>query len=115
MRTASSLALVFILSPFARTEPPKPVDFTHDVAPIIKSRCGECHTDGKSKGKLSLDTRESLLRSKVAVPGKSGDSEILKRVTSSDPEYRMPPKGEHLTAAQVATLKAWIDQGLPWG
>src|SRR3954454_8577177 len=30
----------------ARAEPPKPVDFAHDVAPLIKARCAECHTNG---------------------------------------------------------------------
>src|SRR5438874_13320658 len=109
MRPVSyTIALILILPPFARAEPPKPVDFAHDVAPIIKSRCGECHTDGKSKGKLSLDTRELLLKAKAAVPGKSGESEMLKRITSNDPDYQMPQKGERLTAAQVATLKAWV-------
>src|SRR5262249_44331975 len=109
------LAVTFIFTAAAiRAEPPKSVDFAHDVAPIIKSRCGECHTDGKSKGKLSLDTRELLLKSKTVVPGKSGESEMIQRVTSRDPDFRMPKTGEPLTAAQVATLKAWIDQGLPW-
>src|SRR5262249_20759101 len=36
------------------------------------------------------------------------------RVTSDDPEFRMPPKGDRLTAKEVALLKAWIDQGVPW-
>src|SRR4051812_7158001 len=32
----------------------KAVDFAHDVAPIIRSRCAECHTNGKYKGSLSM-------------------------------------------------------------
>jgi hypothetical protein len=90
------------------------VDFAHDIVPLLKARCAECHTNGKRKGSLSMDTREDLLKAKVAVPGKSADSELLRRVRSEDPEERMPPKGTPLSAVQVALLQAWIDQGLPW-
>ena len=92
----------------------KPIDFAHDVAPLIKARCAECHTDGKYKGSFSLDTRETMVKSEAIVPGKSGESELIDRVTSDDPEFRMPPKGARLTAAEVARLTAWIDQGVPW-
>ena len=61
----------------------KKIDFAHDIVPLIKKHCGECHTNGKRKGSLSLDTRESILKAKVAVPGKSSDSELLKRIAAS--------------------------------
>src|SRR6202041_2615380 len=54
------------------------------------------------------------LHAKVVVPGKSGASELLRRLTSTDPEKRMPPKGERLSPGQIERVKAWIDQGLPW-
>src|SRR4051794_39118008 len=92
----------------------KPVDFAHDVVPIIKSRCAGCHTNGKYKASLSMDTRADLLKSKAVVPGKSGTSELIKRVTSDKADHQMPPKGDRLTPKQVEVLKAWIDQGLPW-
>ncbi len=92
----------------------KPIDFAHDIAPLIKAHCAECHTDGNYKGSFSLDTRETMLKSEAVVPGKSGESELLERLTSDDPEFRMPPKGKRLTAGEVARLKAWIDQGAPW-
>src|SRR5262249_52542083 len=47
------------------------IDFVHDIAPLIKARCAECHTNGKYKGSVSMDTRADLLKSKVVVPGKS--------------------------------------------
>jgi hypothetical protein len=92
----------------------KPIDFAHDVAPLIKARCAECHTDGKYKGSFSLDTREAMLKSEAVVPGKSGESELVERLTSDDPDYRMPQKGERLSAEEVGRIKAWIDQGAPW-
>ncbi|HXG13464.1 MAG TPA: PSD1 and planctomycete cytochrome C domain-containing protein [Gemmataceae bacterium] len=98
----------------ARAEPVKKVDFAHDIVPLLKARCAECHTNGKYKGSVSFDTREDLLKSKVVVPGKSGASELVRRITSRDPEVRMPPKGEALSAREIELLRAWIDAGLPW-
>jgi hypothetical protein len=97
----------------ARAQPPK-VDFAHDVVPLLKARCAECHTAGKYKGSFSLDTREDVLKKKAVVPGKSRESELIRRVTSSDADERMPAKGEPLTVKQIELLKAWIDQGFVW-
>src|SRR5262245_25123905 len=90
------------------------IDFAHDIAPLIKARCAECHTNGKYKSSVSMDTRADLLKSKVVVPGKSAVSEVVKRITSDDPEKRMPPKGKPLSAKEIGLFKAWIDQGLVW-
>jgi hypothetical protein len=95
-------------------EKPKPIDFAHDIAPLIKLHCAECHTDGKYKGSFSLDTREAMLKSDAVVPGKSGESELLDRLTSDDPDYRMPQKATRLTVEEVSRFKAWIDQGASW-
>jgi hypothetical protein len=92
----------------------KPVDFAHDIVPIIKARCAKCHTNGEYKGSFSLDTREAILKTKGALPGKSVDSELFQRIVSDDPMKRMPSKGERLSAKEVALLKAWIDEGLKW-
>jgi hypothetical protein len=97
----------------ARAEPPK-VDFSHDIVPILKARCASCHTNGKYKGSFSLDTREEILKQKAVVPGKHATSELFKRITSKDPDVRMPSKGEPLTEKQIALFAAWIDQGLSW-
>src|SRR5262245_24876842 len=96
----------------ARSAPP--VDFSHDIVPIIKARCAECHTNGKYKGSFSLDTREDVLASKAVVPGKSGESELYMRIITTERTSRMPNKGEPLTPKQVALVKAWIDEGFKW-
>jgi hypothetical protein len=107
------MALVILTAP-GQAQPPNKVDFAHDIVPLLKARCAECHTAGKHKGSFSLDTREDVLKKKAVVPGKSSESELIRRVTSSDPDERMPAKGEPLTAKQIALLKAWIDQGFVW-
>lgn len=97
----------------SRADDAKKIDFAHDIVPLLKARCAECHTNGKYKGGLSLDTRAEAIKSGL-VPGKSTGSEFLKRVTSTDKDLRMPPKGEPLTVKEIDRLKNWIDQGLPW-
>ncbi len=92
----------------------KKIDFAHDILPLLKAHCAECHSNGKYKGSVSFDTRADLLKSKAAVPGKSAASELIRRVTSKDKETRMPPKGPPLTTAEVQRLRTWIDQGLSW-
>jgi hypothetical protein len=98
----------------AAAQAPKKIDFAHDIVPLLKARCAECHTNGKYKAGMSFDTREDLLKTKTVVPGKSAASELLRRVTSKDKDVRMPPKGEPLTAKEVELLRAWIDEGLAW-
>jgi hypothetical protein len=110
----AALFVVFAATAMVSHGQEKKIDFVHDIAPIIKARCAECHTNGKYKGSLSLETRQSLLKAKVVVPGKSAASELVKRITSSDPEERMPSKGKPLSAKEIALIKAWIDEGVPW-
>jgi hypothetical protein len=111
--TCGLICLLALAASPAADEPGR-VDFAHDVAPLIKANCAKCHTNGTYKASFSLDTRESAIKSKAIVAGKSGESELVERLTSADPEFRMPPEGKRLTADEVGRVKAWIDQGLPW-
>ena len=86
------------------------------VRPILEDHCFDCHGEDKQKNKLRLDTAVGILRGgesgePLLVRGVSAESYIIKRVTSANAKEVMPPKGERLTAEQVATLKAWIDAG----
>src|ERR1043166_5665482 len=109
-----TIVLALLWPVAASAQPAKEIDFAHDIVPLLKARCAECHTSGKYKGGVSFDTREALVKSKAVVPGKSGESALVKRITSQDPEMRMPPKGNPLTAKEIALLRAWIDQGVSW-
>jgi hypothetical protein len=95
------------------------VDFARDIQPIFIKRCYECHGPDKQKNELRLDRKADAFRGgksgkAVLVPGKSAESELIRRVTATDPEDLMPSKGEPLTGEQVASLRAWIDQGANW-
>ena len=113
-RKSLTLACLFVAFAGMSAAAAVPVDFAHQIAPLIKSRCASCHTDGTYKGGLSLDTRETLLKSSAVVVGKSAESELVDRITTDDPDTRMPPKGKRLTPGEVVLIKAWIDHGAVW-
>lgn len=100
-----------------------PVDFSRDVLPILSDNCFFCHgPDQKArKAQLHFDTKEGAFRVRdgeaVIIPGKSGESELVRRISSHDEDEVMPPakSNRKLTAKQVDTLKRWIDQGAKWG
>lgn len=95
-----------------------PVDFSHEVVPILKKHCVECHTGAKKKGGFSMNTRDEWLAGSengpVVKPHSAEGSRLLAVVTSSDSDERMPPKGDPLSAAQIEVLRRWVDAGLPW-
>ncbi len=102
----------------ANDPPVKPVDFVRDVKPILAKHCLSCHGPDKQKSGLRLDRRADAIAGgdsgKVIVPGKPADSHLIKLITSDDADVRMPPKKLPLSAAEVATLRAWVEQGAKW-
>jgi mono/diheme cytochrome c family protein len=114
MLRSTLITLTIALWPSVARAVVEPVDFSHEVLPLLQQHCAKCHTNGKYEGGLSLDTRESILDAEIADPGHSAESEIMLRVTSDDPEVRMPLEAAALSAAEVDVLGRWIDAGLPW-
>ncbi|HRO70549.1 MAG TPA: DUF1549 domain-containing protein, partial [Chitinophagaceae bacterium] len=49
------------------------------------------------------------------IPGDPEGSEMIRRITISDPEERMPYKHEPLSKEEIGILKRWIRQGAKWG
>lgn len=98
----------------------KPVDFSSQVKPILNKHCISCHGGVKRNGNYSvlfrheaIDTTES---GKIGiVPGDPEHSEMVRRITSNDPDVRMPYKEEPLATEEIETLKKWIAQGAQWG
>lgn len=107
------------VSLFAAPIPDK-IDFNRDVRPILSENCFFCHGPDKNKRKadLRLDTKEGLFtaienKRFPVLPGHPEQSEIFKRITTTDDDERMPdPKsGKHLTDHDISVLKKWIEQG----
>ena len=96
----------------------EPIDFARDIRPILEARCVDCHGPAKQKGNLRLDDQAAFLKGgstgPAVVPGKAGESHLIRLVAGEDKDAVMPPKGDRLTPAQLATLRAWVDQGATW-
>jgi hypothetical protein len=93
------------------------VDFATEVHPILAARCAPCHSGDKPAAGLSLASRALLLTGgasgPAAVPFNSGGSLLIRKVMGQSGAI-MPASGEPLTAAQIDTLRAWIDTGAVW-
>ncbi|MBA4067647.1 MAG: hypothetical protein C0501_28865 [Isosphaera sp.] len=92
-------------------QPPAAPDFAREVRPLLSDRCFKCHGPGTAKAGRRLDRRDDALD--VLSPGKPDKSEFLRRIDSHDAGERMPPggKAKPLTAAERATLRAWVAAG----
>jgi len=115
-----STAAVWASSP-PELPPPldRPIDYRVDIAPLLSKHCIRCHGPKKQKSLYRMDSRDDAIGSgsehSAIIPGNSAESLVVVLVAGTDPDYmRMPPKGDRLTAEEVSTLRAWIDQGLPW-
>jgi hypothetical protein len=98
----------------------KSIDFSAQVKPILNKHCIACHGGVKRNAKFSLlfrhealDTAESGKH--VIIPGDPEHSEMIRRITSNDPEVRMPYKEEPLSKEEIAILRQWIKEGAQWG
>lgn len=95
--------------------------FVREVWPILEGNCLECHGPNKSKGRFRVDERERLLsdnpRFQRVIPGDPAASELYELIVldADDPD-RMPPPdhGPALKAAQIETIRLWIENGAHW-
>lgn len=99
------------------------VDFDREVRPILSEHCFTCHGPdaGKLEAGLRLDLKESTFReldsgATAVVAGQPDQSELIRRIHSTDPDQIMPPPGDTkaLSADQIATLNRWVEQGAEW-
>ena len=118
MKSAFTFAVVLLL---ARMAPAADrVSFNRDIRPILADACFQCHgaDERQRKAGLRLDVPEIAFKpvesgAIAIVPGKAIESELIKRLLSSDESVRMPPanSGKQITPQQIETLKRWIAEG----
>ncbi len=91
------------------------VSFAKDVAPILAGKCDTCHSDERGAGGLKLESFASMKlggrNGPVLVPGNPNTSLIIGRITSPNPQARMPKDAEALTDKEIKTIAAWIAGG----
>ncbi len=99
----------------------EPVEFNRDIRPVLTKHCTACHGGVKEAGGISFIYREKALAAgesgrAAIVPGKPEESEMVRRIKSSDPDEVMPqPKhGPPLAPDEVALIERWISLGGKW-
>jgi hypothetical protein len=102
---------------------PQTISYNFHIRPILSDKCFTCHGPDKNKREagLRLDIADSaflpLRETKGAfaiIPGNPEASEIIKRITSTDPSYQMPSPESHLgllSEREIQLFTAWIKQG----
>ncbi len=98
------------------------VEFARDILPILSANCFSCHGPDEShrQADLRLDLEADAKSDRggtfaIAV-GSPESSEILRRLTSTDPDEVMPPPqfNRKVEPAQVELIRRWINQGATW-
>ena len=95
------------------------VHFSTDIRPILNQNCVQCHGGVRQKNGVSFIYRDEALGvgksgRRTIVPGDPSASELIARVTSKDPEVRMPYHAAPLSTKQIELLRRWIEQGAKW-
>jgi hypothetical protein len=95
------------------------VEFSRDIRPILNQNCVSCHGGVRQKNGVSFIFREEALGTgksgrRTIVPGHPDASEFMARLTSTDPEARMPYHAPPLAQQQIALLRQWIKEGAKW-
>ena len=104
---------------FLRRHSDGEVHFSRDIRPILNQNCMPCHGGVRQKNGVSFLFREEALGTgksgkRTIVPGRPDESELIARVTSSDPDTRMPYHASPLLPQQIEVLRRWIKQGAKW-
>jgi len=118
MKTLAVSTLFLLVAP-AQSQESAPIDFARQVRPLFQKHCYKCHSSKEQKGGFRIDAHRFIefggsSGKPIYVAGKSPESRLFKFISGADPEKVMPPKGDRLTAAEIALVKAWLDHGAVW-
>jgi len=95
------------------------LDYYRDVYPFLKANCISCHNKTTTKADLNMETPELMIKGGESgpsiIPGNGAES-LLVTASLHTKDMEMPPPNNksgavNLIPEQIATLKAWIDQG----
>ena len=106
---AMAALLIPGMSVFAENE----ISFVREVRPILADNCFFCHGPDVQEADLRLDIAGVAYESAAVVPHDPQSSELIRRITSLDPDVRMPPSDSkrELSTEEIASLRHWIQDG----
>lgn len=92
------------------------VRFSTDIRPILSDRCFHCHGPDEESREAELRLDITPEADHIVVPAKPAESELIRRIMSTDPDEQMPPPGhgKPLTKGESDLLHRWIEGGGKW-
>ena len=92
------------------------VRFSTDIRPLLSDRCFHCHGPDEESREAELRLDIAPEPDHIVVPGMPAESELFRRITSTDPDEQMPPPGhgKPLTNDEISLLRRWIQGGGKW-
>lgn len=120
--TLALIAVCLSPTPGLMQQPAKPITISYEksILPLLQQHCYQCHDGKQQKAGLRLDVRSRAKAGgesgKAAlVPGKPEESELYRRLNTTDENDIMPPgKKKKLTVAEQKLIKDWITSGATW-
>lgn len=93
-----------------------PPSFRAAVAPVLVDRCLACHNAKNAQGGYRLDSFEALASAgdsgeEPLVAGPQPAGALLRRITTADPDERMPANAPPLPPESVAVIREWLAAG----
>jgi hypothetical protein len=118
---SSTLLILIAAAASSSSAADREVLFNRDIRPILNTSCTGCHGGVKKSAGVSFIYRDEALGvsangKKIIIPGDPDNSEVVKRITSTDSRHVMPPAhGDHardpLKPQEIELIKEWIRQG----
>jgi len=113
MHLWSAVALMTVMMS-SSAQAGKRLNYNRDVRPLLSDRCFACHGPDEShrEGDLRLDVEEFAKESAIRA-NRPAESEFLRRISSDDPDLRMPPadSGKVLSSDEIEILRRWVAEG----
>ena len=74
----------------------EPIQFSQQIQPIFQAHCIDCHGPKEQESQFRLDRLATMLSGgnsgePAVVPGKPGESFLLKLIRHEEPGKEMPP------------------------
>ncbi|HAH97793.1 MAG TPA: hypothetical protein DCO70_00560, partial [Verrucomicrobiales bacterium] len=110
------MRLILVLTSSACNLLGQAVDFESQIKPLLSDRCFACHgpDENARKADLHLYSREGAMD--VITPGNPDDSELFRRLNTTDQEDLMPPPDSKLALSgeEKELIRRWISEGAEW-
>jgi len=94
---------------------PTLISFSKEIAPILESRCGNCHGDDNPRARLNLSSFAGMKaggqNGALLVPKVPARSLLLYKLTLQTPQGRMPANGNPLSLDEIQKIAVWVEQG----